>query len=69
MGFAEVCVECSLPVALARNSRRAVPVPSPTIVAMEGSLEPPSPAQHHWERRSHVLSNSEEGREFLVKEW
>lgn len=67
MSFAEVCVKCSLPVALARNSLRATPIPNPTIIAMEGSLESPNPAQHHWERRSLILNNEAKEKEFIEK--
>ena len=68
MGFAEVCVKCCLPVALARNSLRPTPIPDPTIVAMGDRLEPPHPAQHHWEKRSFVLENNSEGEGFTVED-
>lgn len=61
MGFAEVCVQCSVGTALSRNSTRPTPIPDATITAMEQCLETPNPLQHHWEKRSHTLNNDAGG--------
>lgn len=67
LGFAELCVDCSLSTALARNSLRATPIPDYTLVAMERSLERPDPTQHHWERQSALVKSDEEETEFTKR--
>ena len=55
LGYAEVCIQCSLSAALERNSKRSIPIPHSTIESMERRMELPEPAQHHWEKRSMVV--------------
>ena len=65
LGYAEVCVQCSLSVALERNSKRPIPIPHSTIESMEWRIELPEPAQHHWEKRSMVVRSDCEDERFL----
>ena len=65
LGFAEVCVQCSLSVAKDRNMKRPIPIPGSTIEAMERVLEVPDPSQHHWEKQSIVALNNHELKEFI----
>lgn len=65
LGYAEVCIQCSLSVALERNSKRPIPIPHSTIESMERRIELPEPAQHHWEKRSMVVRNDCEDERFI----
>lgn len=67
MGFAEICVTCSLSTALARNSARTTPIPDSTISAMGRSLEVPDPTHHPWERTSALLENDGGRQDFVMK--
>ena len=69
LGFAEVCIQCPLSTALARNALRATPIPDSTIAAMEKSLELPDPAHHLWEESSAVLMNDGEREAFTSRGW
>lgn len=66
LGFAEVCIQCSLSVAVERNVRRPIPIPHSTIETMERVLELPDPSQHHWESRSIVAVNDHKQKEFIL---
>ena len=57
-GFAELHLACQLEVALSRNSQRRLPIPGPTVTSIAGSIEPPAPDKHHWEKHSTTLDNS-----------
>ena len=65
LGFAEVCIQCPLSVALERNSRRVIPIPRSTIETMERIMELPEPAHHHWEERSIIVTNDGEKEQFI----
>ena len=66
MGFMEVCVLCSLEVAVMRNSFRLIPITNSTLETMGQSMEIPDPNKLHWEERSTIVRN-ESDKEVFIK--
>ena len=69
LGFAEVCVQCPISVAIERNSMRRIPIPHSTIEGMEQRMELPDHANYHWERRSVVISSAGDQEQYLKNAW
>lgn len=67
LGYSEVCIQCSLPVALERNSRRVNPIPSTTIETMEQRMELPDPSHHRWEERSVIIRSDSCEQETFIR--
>jgi len=59
-GFAEVFLECSLEIAVARNSSRSNPVASNTMKNLFSKMEPPEPEKFPWEQCSLTIKAEEE---------
>ncbi|XP_028817772.1 L-seryl-tRNA(Sec) kinase [Denticeps clupeoides] len=60
LGFCQVYLDCPAQLCLSRNQSREQPLPNEVIMEMTKRLEPPDPERNPWERRSLILSSSED---------
>ncbi|XP_065883257.1 L-seryl-tRNA(Sec) kinase-like isoform X2 [Dysidea avara] len=55
--FGEVLVQCPFQLAMSRNDKRQIPIPSQTIKYMADELEPAQPDKFNWEHNSITIDS------------